>query len=121
MPVEELVTMRVTGLSKKENYMNKVILTIFLAMAISFPVFAATSTDISNQKTDIQTKYDSDKKSEDLSYNAKVADAKQSYQNDSYKLNNVLKELEIKHDKTINDLNSNEKMDLLKVNEENKN
>ena len=100
--------------------MNKTILAIFLAMAISFPVFAASSTDINNQKTDIQTKYDNEKNTENQSYNAKVADAKQSYQNDSDKLNNVLKELEIKHNKTINDLNSNEKMDLQKVRKENK-
>ena len=116
----ELVTMHVTGLSKKENYMNKTILAIFLAMAISCPVFAASSTDINNQKTDIQTKYDNEKNTENQSYNANVADAKQSYQNDSEKLNSVLKELEIKHNKTMDDLNSNEKMDFQKVSEENK-
>ena len=100
--------------------MNKTILITFLAMVISFPVFAATSTDINNQKTDIQTKYDNEKNTENQSYNAKVADAKQSYRNDSDKLNNVLKELEIKHNKTMDDLNSNEKMDFQKESEENK-
>ena len=100
--------------------MNKTILAIFLAMAISFPVFAASSTDINNQRTNIQTKYDNERNTENQSYNAKVADAKQNYQNDSDKLNNVLKELEISHNKTMNDLDSNEKMDFQKVDEESK-
>lgn len=116
----ELVTMHVRGLFKKENYMNKTILAIFLAMAISCPVFAASSTDINNQRTNIQTKYDNERNTENQSYNAKVADAKQNYQNDSDKLNNVLKELEISHNKTMNDLDSNEKMDFQKVDEESK-
>jgi len=100
--------------------MNKTILITFLAMVISFPAFAATSTDINNQKTAIQTKYDNARNTENQSYNAKVAEAKQNYNNDSDKLNNVLKELEIKHNKMMDELNSDEKMDFQKVSEENK-
>ena len=99
--------------------MKKTILITFLAMVISFPVFAASSTDINNQRTDIQTKYGNERNTENQSYNAKEADAKQSYQNDPNKLHNVLKELDIAHDKRMYDLNSNEKMDLQKVDEEN--
>jgi len=99
--------------------MKKTILITFLAMVISFPVFAASSTDINNQRTDIQTKYGNERNTENQSYNAKEADAKQNYQNDPNKLHNVLKELDIAHDKKMYDLNSNEKMDLQKVDEEN--
>jgi hypothetical protein len=99
--------------------MNKTMLTAFLATAISFPVFAASSTDINSQKTDIQTKYDNEKNSEDQSYKTKVSDAKQSYQNDPNKLNDTLKELQIDHSKKMDDLNNNERMDLQKVEEQN--
>ena len=99
--------------------MKKTILTTFLAMVISFPVFAASSTDINNQRTDIQTKYGNERNTENQSYNAKGADAKQNYPNDPNKLQNVLKELDIAHDKRMYDLNSNEKMELQKVDEEN--
>ena len=92
--------------------MNKILFTTFLAMAISFPVFAANST-VSNKKNDIEMKYSIKKYSENQSYYTKVADAKLSYLNDpNDKLINILKELEIEHNNKIDELNCKERMDL---------
>ncbi len=97
--------------------MKKIAMTSMLILGLSWPVFAATSTDINNQKNQIQQKYDNEKNSENQSYNTKVSEAKQNYQNDPTKLNNVLKELEIKHTKKMDDLNNNENLALQKASE----
>jgi hypothetical protein len=95
--------------------MNKIIMMLVLSVMVSYPVWAA---DITDQKTAIEQKYDTQKNNENQNYAKQVADAKQNDYNDPTKLSNELKELGIKHSKNMADIENNEKMDLQKLSEQ---
>ena len=97
--------------------MTKTIIIALLSTVLSYPAFADTSMDINNQKFAVEQKYDNEKNIENHNYDQDMLSARQRYQNDPVKLNDILKELQIKHSKKMNDLNNDEKMEMQKIDE----
>lgn len=94
--------------------MKSVRMMVLLAF-LMVPVSVYSNTDIQNRKTEIQTKYENERNSENQSYDARVSDAKDKYEGN--KLTDVLRELKIQHDKRMDNIKHDEKMDLQKVDE----
>ena len=96
--------------------MKRTIMLIMLA-GLLIPASAYSNTDNQNRKMEIQTKYEKERNSENQSYDARVQDAKQKYPAYTNKLDDLLSELKIKHEKILDEIKYDEKLELQKVDE----
>ncbi|MDE2027796.1 MAG: hypothetical protein KGK03_04190 [Candidatus Omnitrophica bacterium] len=92
---------------------KRTLMAVLMAAAVSCPVWA----DVNSQKSAVQHKYQNLISAENQRYNNEVSKTKQKYQNDPTKLDNTLKELEIRHTKKIDNLTNDENLQLQKINE----
>jgi len=88
-------------------------LSTLLALAVVCPAYMAKADSIDDQKTQIQNQYKSQRDSENQDYQNRINDAKSKYQGDQ--LTAQKKQLELEHTKKLQDLASDEKINLQKL------
>jgi hypothetical protein len=94
--------------------MEKVLMAVLLAVTFSIPAWA----NIGDDKANVKQSYESQKDDEGKAYDQRVAKAKDDYQNDQNKLNNVINELKADHDKKIEQLDNAEQAALQKLDQQ---